>query len=52
VLEALRASRYVEVSLDEWFGNVVPELLMQYLNLTREDLKKLPRDRSVIVPVR
>ncbi|MET4247270.1 cupin domain-containing protein [Bradyrhizobium sp. LA6.7] len=50
-LEVFRTSRYEEVSLAEWFGHLPPELLMQHLNLTREDLKKLPRDRRGIVPV-
>ena len=50
-LELFRANRYEEVSLAEWFGHLPPELVMQHLNLTREDLKKLPRDRRGIVPV-
>ena len=37
--ELFRANRYEEVSLAEWFGHLPPELLMQHLNLTREDLK-------------
>ena len=50
-LEVFRASRYEEVSLAEWLGHLPPELVMQHLNLTREDLEKLPRGRRGIVPV-
>jgi oxalate decarboxylase len=50
-LEVFRTSRYEEVSLAEWFGHLPPELVMQHLNLTREDLEKLPRGRRGIVPV-
>ncbi|WP_247483311.1 cupin domain-containing protein [Bradyrhizobium sp. 15] len=50
-LEVFRTSRYEEVSLAEWFGHLPPELLMQHLNVTREDVKKLPRDRRGVVPV-
>ena len=41
-LEVFRASKYEEVSLAEWLGHLPPELVMQHLNLTREDLEKLP----------
>jgi oxalate decarboxylase len=51
VLEVFCASRYEEVSLAEWFGHLPPELLMQHLNLTSEDLEKFPRDGRGIVPV-
>jgi oxalate decarboxylase len=50
-LEVFRASRYEEVSLAEWFGRLPPELLMQHLNLTREDLEKFPSNRRGIVPI-
>ena len=38
-LELFRTDRYEEVSLAEWFGHLPPELVMQHLNLTREDLE-------------
>jgi hypothetical protein len=47
--ESLRSE---EVSLADWFGHVPPELLMQHFNLSREDLKKFPKDRRGITPVR
>lgn len=50
-LEVFHTHRYEEVSLADWFGHLPPELLMQHLNLTREDVEKLPRDRRGIVPV-
>jgi oxalate decarboxylase len=50
-LELFRTDRYEEVSLAEWFGHLPPELLVQHLNLTREDLEKFPRDRRGIVPI-
>jgi oxalate decarboxylase len=50
-LEVFRSDRYEEVSLAEWFGHLPPDLLMQHLNLTREDVEKLPKDRRGIVPV-
>jgi len=45
-----RAPRYEEISLAEWFGHLPPELLMQHLNLTRENLEKLPREGRGVVP--
>ena len=42
-LEVFRADQYEEVSLADWFGHLPPELLMQHLNLTREDLEKFPK---------
>jgi oxalate decarboxylase len=50
-LEVFRTSRYEEVSLAQWFSHLPPELLMQHLNLTREDLEKFPRNGRGIVPV-
>jgi oxalate decarboxylase len=49
-LEVFRAPRYEEVSLAEWLGHVPPELVMQHLNLTREDVDKLPKESRGIVP--
>jgi oxalate decarboxylase len=50
-LEVFRTSRYEEVSLAEWFSHIPPELLMQHLNLTRQDVEKLPTGRRGIVPL-
>jgi oxalate decarboxylase len=50
-LEVFRTHRYEEVSLADWFSHLPPDLLMQHLNLTREDLEKLPKGRRGIVPV-
>jgi oxalate decarboxylase len=50
-LELFRAPRYEEVSLAEWFSHLPPELLMQHLNLSREDVGRLPKGRRGIVPV-
>jgi oxalate decarboxylase len=50
-LEVFRTSRYEEVSLAQWFSHLPPELLMQHLNLSREDLEKFPRNGRGIVPV-
>jgi oxalate decarboxylase len=50
-LEVFRTRKYEEVSLADWFSHLPPELLMQHLNLTREDVEKLAKDRRGIVPV-
>jgi oxalate decarboxylase len=50
-LEVFRTSRYEEVSLADWFSHLPPELLMHHLNLTRNDVEKLPKSRRGIVPV-
>ncbi|HWE15823.1 MAG TPA: cupin domain-containing protein [Hyphomicrobiaceae bacterium] len=50
-LEVFRTHKYEEVSLADWFAHLPPELLMQHLNLTREDVEKLPKNRRGIVPV-
>ena len=45
-----RAPRYEEISLAQWFSHLPPELLMQHLNLTREDLEKFPKEGLGVVP--
>ena len=45
-----RAPRYQEISLAQWFSHLPPELLMQHLNLTREDLEKFPKEGLGVVP--
>lgn len=50
-LEVFRTSKYEEVSLADWFSHMPPELLMQHLNLTREDVEKFPKDSRGIVPI-
>jgi oxalate decarboxylase len=50
-LEVFRTSRYEEVSLADWFSHMPPQLLMQHLNLTREDVARFPKDSRGIVPV-
>ena len=46
-----RASSYEEVCLAEWFSHLPPELLMQHLNLSREDVGRLGKARRGIVPL-
>jgi len=50
-LEVFRAGRYEEVSLAGWFAHLPPELLMQHLNLSREDVEKFPKETQGVVPV-
>ena len=50
-VEVFRASRYEEVSLTDWFAHLPPELLMQHLKLTREDVERLPLGWRGIVPI-
>ncbi|HWV52791.1 cupin domain-containing protein [Pseudorhodoplanes sp.] len=50
-VEVFRANQYEEVSLSNWFGHLPPELLMQHLNLTSEDVAKLANSTRGIVPV-
>jgi oxalate decarboxylase len=50
-VEVFRAHKYEEVSLADWFAHLPPELLMQHLNLTREDIERFPKSRRGIVPV-
>ena len=47
-----RAPRYEEMSLTQWFSHVPPELLMQHLNLTREDVEKFPGETRGVAPGR
>jgi oxalate decarboxylase len=51
-LEVFRTHKYEEVSLADWFSHLPPELLMQHLNLTSENFKKLAKNRRGIVPIR
>jgi len=50
-VEVFRSHHYEEVSLANWFAHVPPELLMQHLNLTREDIAAFPKETRGIVPI-
>ncbi len=50
-VELFRSSRYEEVSLADWLARLPPELLMAHLNLTEDDVARLPKDRRGITPL-
>lgn len=49
-LEMFRSSSYQDIALSEWLAHTPPELVMAHLNIDRETLDKIPREKVVIVP--
>jgi oxalate decarboxylase len=50
-IELFRTDKYEEVSLANWLAHMPPEMAMQHLNISREDLAKFPKEARGIVPV-
>jgi len=45
-----KAPRFQDLSLSDWLAHTPPELVMAHLNLDKETLAHLPKDKSPIVP--
>jgi len=45
-----KAPRFQDLSLSDWLAHTPPELVMGHLNLDKETLAHLPKDKSPIVP--
>lgn len=51
-LEMFRSSYFADLSLNQWMGLTTPELVRAHLNLDRQTMAALRKDKPVIVPPR
>jgi oxalate decarboxylase len=51
-LEMFRSPRFMDVSLSQWMGLTPPELVQAHLNLDRETMAALRKDKPIIVAPR
>jgi oxalate decarboxylase len=49
-LEMFKSSYYQDLSLSEWLAHTPPELVAAHLNLDKDTLDALPREKTVIMP--
>jgi len=50
LLEMFRAPRFLEFSLNNWIGRMPPEMATAHLNLDPTTLRKIPTEKSPIIP--
>jgi len=48
-LETFKSDHYVDLSLSDWMSRTPPELVMQHLNVSRETLAAIPKEKLVVV---
>jgi oxalate decarboxylase len=51
-LEMFRSSYFADLSLNQWMGLTTPELVRAHLNLDRQTMAALRKDKPIIVPPR
>ena len=49
-LEMFKSDHYQDVALSEWISHTPPALVIAHLNLDRETLAAIPKDKPVVVP--
>ncbi len=49
-LEMFKTDRFVDLSLSDWMSHEPPELIMRHLGISEEVLRKIPKDKAVVVP--
>ena len=49
-LEMFKSDRYQDIALSEWLSHTPPALVMQHLNLSRETLAAIPKEKKLVVP--
>ena len=49
-LEMFKASEYQDLSLSDWLAHTPPALVMAHLNLNKETLQAIPKDKAPVVP--
>jgi oxalate decarboxylase len=49
ILEMFKASRFLDISLNNWIGRMPPEMAMAHLNLDRAALKKIPSEKQELI---
>ena len=50
-LEMFKSDKYQDISLNNWMTHTPPALVMQHLNISRETLAAIPKDKEVVLPV-
>jgi oxalate decarboxylase len=48
-LEMFRSAYFADLSLNQWMGLTPPELVKAHLNLDKQTMARLPKDKPVIV---
>ncbi len=48
-LEMFKADRFVDVSLNNWLRRLPPEAVRAHLNLTAEQIEKIPADKELVI---
>ena len=49
-VETSKSDHYADLSLSDWISHTPPQLVMQHLNISRETLAAIPKDKLVVVP--
>jgi oxalate decarboxylase len=49
-LEMFKASRFADLSLSGWVTHTPPKLIMEHLRITEDTLRKIPKEKTPIVP--
>jgi oxalate decarboxylase len=50
-LEMFKASRYQDVSLNDWLTHIPPELVLEHLGISRETLAAIPKSNLAVLPI-
>ncbi|HTC64590.1 MAG TPA: cupin domain-containing protein [Candidatus Saccharimonadales bacterium] len=49
-LEMFKSDRFVDVSLNNWLRRLPPETVSSHLNLSQEQIAKIPADKELVIP--
>jgi oxalate decarboxylase len=49
-LEMFKTDRFMDLSLSDWMTHAPPALISQHLGISEDLLRKLPKDKTVIMP--
>jgi oxalate decarboxylase len=49
-LEMFKADRFMDLSLSEWMTHAPPALISQHLGLSEDLLRRLPQQKTVVMP--
>ena len=50
-LEMFRTDKFEDLSLSEWVRNAPPELVMGHLGISADTLRKIPKEKAVLLPL-
>ncbi|HEY2023349.1 oxalate decarboxylase family bicupin [Paraburkholderia sp.] len=51
MVEVFKTDHFAEVSLSDWMTHTPPQMIMDTLNISREDLARFPNNRPDILPI-